>query len=88
MAALRAVLASDFMTAAGAELPYALLKKRAAASLAKRAAIWREGLQAVKRGVLRLGAFVAVGTMAAVQVPAADDRAGPQRSQQGQLLFS
>ena len=54
MAALRAVLASDFMTAAGAELPYALLKKRAAASLAKRAAIWREGLQAVKRCVLRL----------------------------------
>lgn len=30
VAALRAVLASDFMTADGAELPYALLKKRAA----------------------------------------------------------
>ncbi|WP_439650751.1 hypothetical protein [Ottowia massiliensis] len=30
MAALRAVLASDFMTADGAELPYALLKNRAA----------------------------------------------------------
>lgn len=54
-AALRAVPASDFMTAAGAELPYALLKKRAAAaSPVKRAAIWREGLQAVKRCVLRL----------------------------------
>ena len=30
VAALRAVLASDFMTADGAELPYALLKNRAA----------------------------------------------------------
>lgn len=45
-------------------------------------------LQAVKRGVLRLGVFVAVGAVAAVQVPAADERAGPQRSQQGQLLFN
>lgn len=45
-------------------------------------------LQAVKRGVLRLGAFVAVGAVAAVQVPAADERAGPQRPQQGQLLFN
>ena len=43
MAALRAVLASDFMTADEAELPYALLKKKKAgcASPAKRAAIWR-----------------------------------------------
>ena len=45
-------------------------------------------LQAVKRGVLRLGAFVAVGAVAAVQVSAADERAGPQRPQQGQLLFN
>ena len=40
-------------------------------------------LQAVKWGVLRLGAFVAVGAVAVVQVPAADERAGPQRPQQG-----
>ena len=45
-------------------------------------------LQAIKRGVLRLGAFVAVGAVAAVQVSAADERAGPQRPQQGQLLFN
>ena len=45
-------------------------------------------LQAVKRGVLRLGVFVAVGAVVAVQVPAADERAGPQRPQQGQLLFN
>ena len=45
-------------------------------------------LQAIKRGVLRLGAFVAVGAVAAVQVPAADERAGPQRPQQEQLLFN
>lgn len=30
----------------------------------------------------------AVGAVAAVQVPAADERAGPQRPQQGQLLFN
>ena len=41
-----------------------------------------------KRGVLRLGAFVAVGAVAAVQVPAADERPWPQRPQQGQLLFN
>lgn len=45
-------------------------------------------LQAIKRSVLRLSAFVAVGAVAAVQVPAADERAGPQRPQQGQLLFN
>lgn len=38
--------------------------------------------------VLRLGAFVAVGAVAAVQVPTADERARPQRPQQGQLLFN
>ena len=45
-------------------------------------------LQAVKRGVLRLSVFVTVGAVAAVQVSAADERAGPQRPQQGQLLFN
>lgn len=45
-------------------------------------------LQAIKRSVLRLSAFVAVGAVAAVQVSAADERAGPQRPQQGQLLFN
>ena len=45
-------------------------------------------LQAIKRGVLRLSAFVVVGAVAAVQIPAADERAGPQRPQQGQLLFN
>ena len=45
-------------------------------------------MQAVKRGVLRIGVFVAVGAVAAVQVSAVDERAGPQRPQQGQLLFN
>ena len=40
-------------------------------------------LQAIKWGVLRLSAFVVVGAVAAVQIPAADERAGPQRPQQG-----
>ena len=81
MAALRAVLASDFMAAAGAELPYALLKKRAAASLAKRAAIWREGLQAVKRCVLRL-------RIAPWRFQGRSDRADPTSDEQTRPLRS
>lgn len=45
-------------------------------------------LQAIKRSVLLLSAFVAVGAVVAVQVSAVDERAGPQRPQQGQLLFN
>lgn len=47
-----------------------------------------EVLREIKRGVLRLSAFVAVGAVATVQVPAADEWAWPQRPQQGQLLFN
>ena len=46
--ALRAVLASDFMTVDGAELPYALLKKRAAhpPRSARPSGAWRVALPA------------------------------------------
>ena len=43
--------------------------------------------QLVERLVLRLGRFVAVGAVAAVQVPPTHQRAGPQRAQQRQLVF-
>ena len=48
VAALRAVLASDFMTADEAELPYALLKKRAAhhPRSARPSGAWRVALPA------------------------------------------
>lgn len=45
-------------------------------------------LQAIEQCILRFGAFVTIGALAAVQVPAVDERAGPQRPQQRQLLFN